>query len=716
MQFRFALLFIVVTLFIMPSHAQPTDDVEILWDEWGVPHIYAPDDAGLFYGFGWAQAHLHADVLLELYAQSRGRAAEYAGGSFLESDIEVQTWGVPELAAAGYDDLSDEYRAYLDAFAAGFNAYAADHLHEIDDTWEAVLPVLPTDIVAHGIRTLRFLFVGGGARGVARQWQRGDLTPVIPEPVAGSNGWTISPSNSASGNAMLVANPHQPWEGWGRWTEAHLNSPTTHLYGAALLGSGTIGVGFNEHLGWTHTVNVHDGWDLYELTLVDDGYLFDGEVLPFDVTEKTLRIRQDDGAFEEMNLTVKQSVHGPIVAEREDKALALRVVGDNGLAAAEQWWEMAHATNLDEFEAAMRDIRIPMFTTMYADKAGNILMVSNGLVPVRGQGDWAFWSNQTVAEAGTPSIIAGDRSDLLWTEYHPYEDLPRLLNPESGWMQNANETPFTTTLPIPFSESDFPPYMLPEPFILPRSPHALRLLAGDDSITYDELVGYKFSTYVETTRWILDDLIAAARERDNPVLNRAVEVLSEWDRTTQADSVGAVLYTLWSINYLGGAGYDAFEVAWDIDDPINTPRGLADPDAALNALAQSTSQLIAAGLLGQATLDTPYGEVFRLRQGEYDLPASGGNDLLGTVSIITPEQDEDGKFRTVHGDSFIAIIEFGETIRANVLLTHGNATQSHSPHLGDQLTLFAEQTLRPALLTREDVEEAVIRREILHRP
>ncbi|MBZ0285571.1 MAG: acylase [Anaerolineae bacterium] len=678
---------------------------EILWDSWGVPHIFSPDNDGLFYAFGWAQAQNHGDLILQLYGEARGRAAEYWGEDYLESDQRIRTLGIPGQAEAGFAALAPEYQGFMQAFADGVNDYAAANPDVIGDEWAVVLPVTPQDIVANGIRVLRYEFVARRGWTFGQEWAEQQTSSLIDDLDLGSNAWAVAPSRSASGNAMLVANPHQPWFGFGLWIEAHMVAPGINMYGSALVGNPFITIGFNEHLGWTHTVNTHDGWDVYQLTLADEGYVFDGENRTFETREEMIRVKQEDGSLVDMPFTVRESLHGPVIAERADgTALALRVVCERCFESGIEWWEMAHATNLQEFEAAISNIRIPMFTIMYADRDGNILHVFNEQVPVRSEGDWAFWNNTTPIDASHPAIIPGDTSQYLWEQnYHAYDDLPKILNPDSGWLQNANEPPWTTTLPLALNPEDYPAYMVPPAFVWPRPVVSMRLLNEDESITFDELVEYKQSTFIELTNWVLDDLIAAASELDVEIVSKAVEVLANWDRQANVDSVGAVLFALWAQDYIEAVGFEAFATDWSINDPLNTPRGLSDPDAAVASLEKVAKQLEALRALGGG-IDVPWGDVFRLRYGEVDLPANGAPDLLGSFRTLTFTPDKDLRFRPVQGDSFIAVVEFGETVRAKVLLAYGNATQPGSPHVGDQLALFSEKQLRDAWLTRADIE------------
>jgi acyl-homoserine-lactone acylase len=701
---------------VLTVQAQVPYQAEIIWDEWGVPHIFAPTNPTLFYAYGWAQATNHADVLLRLYAEARGEAAQYGGEDYLESDIQVRQLGIPAEGIANYDGMTLEWQEYLDDFAEGFSDYVWQNAHLIDDVWEKVAPIRGIDILRLGTRNLRYSFTAGRGLRAAQQWLNGTLPP--PEPENGSNAWAIAPSRSASGSAMLVANPHQPWVDAGLWMEAHFITPDLNLYGATIIGGPVINIGFTEHHGWTHTVNTHDGWDLYELTLSDDGsgYLYDGEVLPFETSEEIIRVKNDDDTFEEVTITVKRSVHGAVLAERpeDSKALALRVVGENTGLAIQQWWEMGNAKNLQDFEAALSNIRIPMFTIMYADKAGNILHVFNEQIPVREAGDWAFWNNTTPVDSRNPAILPGDTSELVWTKLHPYSDLPKVLNPESGWLQNANESPWTTTLPLALNPADYPPYFAPPPFVWPRPQTSMRLLHEDASITYDELIDYKFSTFMELTNAVLEDLIAAAQASDNETAQKAAEILAAWDRRADKDSVGAALFTAWALDYVQRIGYAAFAIQWDIADPLNTPRGLADPEGAVQSLITVANQLELLRALGGG-MDVKYGDAFRLRYRDsgVDLPASGGFDVVGTFSILTFVQDNDLRFYPVHGDSFIAVLEFGTPLQAKVLLTYGNATQPGSPHVGDQLALFSDQQLRDALMTRDAIEMHMNRSEML---
>ncbi len=660
------------------------EPAEILWDTWGVPHIFAGEPEGLFRAFGWSQMESHGDLLLRLYGQARGRAAEYWGGEHLDSDRWVRTMGIPGRAREWLEAQSPEFRGYLQEFAAGINEYAVAHADRIDDRMEVVLPVEAADVLAHHQRVIHFTFVVG-------PW---DVETAAGAPAAGSNAWAIGPSRSESGHAMLLANPHLPWRDLFLLYEAQLVTPGVSLYGATLVGLPVLCIAFNDDLGWTHTVNTIDAADFYRLTLKDGGYLYDGEVRAFDERGEILSVKEGDTRREE-RLTIRASVHGPVVREGDGTALALRVAGLDAPRGLEQRWRMGLSKSLKEFDAVLAMHQLPMFTVMYADREGHIMHLFNGRVPVRPTGGWSYWSG----------VLPGDTSGNLWTAVHAHDDLPHIVDPASGWLQNANDPPWTTTFPVAVDAGRFPPYLAPRLMGL-RAQRSARMLSEDAKISFEELIGYKQSTRMELADRLLDDLLLAARGSESAVVRRAVEVLGKWDRGTDAGSAGAVLFASWATQ----AGPRLpFIKQWTEEEPLTTPDGLQDPAAAVAALE------VAARRVEEQYGDVgiPWGEIYRLQIGERDLPANGGPGGLGIFRVLTYAGLEDGRFAAVSGDTYVAAVEFANPVRARVLLGYGNATQSHSRHVGDQLDLFSRKEMREAWLTRSRIESNLEYREVL---
>jgi acyl-homoserine-lactone acylase len=662
--------------------AIPAGRAEILWDRYGVPHIHATDTVALFRAFGWAQARAHGDLVLRLYGASRGRAAEYWSADRLDDDRWIHTVRLPEQTRDAWAVLSDRDRRLFDAFAEGFNAHAERHPERVGDEVRAVLPVRGEDVLAQSIG-IGLLF--STARPGAERWRQ-----------PGSNAWAIAPSRSATGNALLLANPHLPWEGGYTWFEARWSAPGLDAYGAALVGTPVLAIAFNPELGWTHTVNTQDLEDAYELRLADGGYRWDGGIRAFATDTAWIRVR-GAVALDSVAHVRRVSLHGPLIAERGERALALRSVGGGWDRLLERTLGMLGARNLAEFEAAMRTSLIAGFNTVYADRAGNILYHYGGVTPRRPVDDLAFWQ-------GT---VRGDSSALLWTDVHGYDEMPRVLNPPSGWLQNANDPPWFATLPRPLDPAAFPRTF--GPVSLPGRPRqSLRLLRDAPPLTLDAMIALAGSTEVELAGRLVPGLVAAARASGSADALAGAEVLERWDRTADAGSRGGVLFEAWFGEYARRAGANVFTTPWSAADPLDTPAGLGNPAAAVAALEAVVPVLRARA----GALDVPWGMVHRLRRDGVDVPASGGPGSLGIFRVLTFRPDPDGRRRPVQGDSYVAAIEFGTPVRARALTVYGNWSQPGSPHRTDQLELHARKELRPVWLTRAEVEANLAEREV----
>ncbi|HEY9711143.1 MAG TPA: penicillin acylase family protein, partial [Oculatellaceae cyanobacterium] len=465
-------------------------------------------------------------------------------------------------------------------------------------------------------------------------------------------------------------------------------------YGVAFVGMPVLAIAFNNNLGWTCTVNTHDGWDAYALTLANGGYVFDGGVRPFETETQTLKVKQTNGTLRDEQLVVQRSLHGPVVAQKDGKALALRVVGLDQPNMMEQIWNMARASKLSEFEAALERLQLPMFNILYGDRNGHILYLFNAQVPVHSTGDWNYWRG----------VVPGDTSATLWTKTHPYRDLPRVLDPSSGWLQNANDPPWTTTFPQALNPKDYPSYMAPR-FMHFRAQRSAKMLMEDKQITLEKMIADKFSSRLELADRILDDLIEATQRLGSDVGKQAADVLAAWNRQTDANSRGAVLFAAWARSMPTS---NWFATPWNENTPLTTPDGLANPAAAVKVLeAVATTVKLLYG-----ALDVPWGEVARLRYGNVNLPASGGPGLFGIFRVLDLAPAAGGRFQPVAGDTYIAAIEFSNPVRAKVLTTYGNATQPGSPHVGDQLSLYARDELRTVWRTRKEIETHLESRKV----
>ena len=289
---------------------------------------------------------------------------------------------------------------------------------------------------------------------------------------------------------------------------------------------------------------------------------------------------------------------------------------------------------------------------------------------------------------------------------HPYADLPKIKNPENGWLQNANDPPWTSTIPMTLDPKDFPSYMAPVHMAF-RPQRSARMLLEDDSITFDELVQYKLSTRLEFADRILDDLFVAVDASDNEKAKEAKEVLMQWDRKADADSKGMVLFYNWAkkFNVFNKANY---KKSWSLLNPNTTPDGIADGAKAVDLLEKAAVEVETKF----GSLDVPWGDYYRIYYNGKDLPANGVDGSMGVFRVAWPGGSNENNLFVGGGDSWVGIIEFDDVVRAKVLLSYGNSTQPDSPHNGDQLTLFSNKELRDAWITNEQVKANTIRLEI----
>jgi acyl-homoserine-lactone acylase len=703
------LFFAVLFILLVPAGAYAQSHkpngggsrAEILWDTWGVPHIFAKDTNSAARALGWAQMQNHGNRLLRAIAIARGRGAEYFGQELLDSDDFTRTMGTYAISQRWRAQQNPEFASYLEAFVAGINDYARQYPEQLTAQARAVLPVESVDVIAAGTRLLtRFVATAGRCTSVF---------------VGHTNGWAIGPSRSASGHAMALENEQVPWDlEWATFFEVQMVSPEFDLYGGTTVGLPVFASMFSPYAGWSLPVNTIDACDLYELTPDADGYRFDGAKRTFSIQKEIIKVRNQDGTFLEVPWEIRRAVQGPVV-QNGSKLFAIRLAGlevSSMAGALEQLSAMARARNLIEFQAAMQRMQVPLWNVIYADRDGHIFELYNGHVPVRPNYDMQFWSKP----------VPGDTSALVWNQIHPYADLPNVVDPPSGWVQSSNGPPWFMTFPFG-DPKNYAPYAAPpawmtgglvgtspQALLSPREQSGLRMLMQGGKISLEKLVEDKYSTRSQMADRVLDDLINVANQSGSDTTKLAAKTLQAWDRKADAESRGAALFEFWA-EEMRRRGFPGFYAEpFDLHRPLETPRGLSEPKAASEALDVAAQKLIKAA----GRLDVPWGDLYRLRRGKIDLPASGAGDLLGSFRVLEYEATKDGRFTAIGVDNFIAAVEFSTPIRAKVLLTSGNSSDPNSPHYGDQLVLSAKKQLRDAWLTRSEVEQHLEQRTVFN--
>ena len=673
----------------------PAKGTEILWDRYGIPHIFAPDHPSLFHAYGYAQMEAHSELLVRLYAQARGRGAEFYGDAYLASDRWVRTNGIPEKGKMWASQQSAEFAPLIRAFAAGLNAWASEHPTLLSAAAKQVLPLTAEDVYAHGLRIIHYDWLTS-ENGVYSKARR----EVVE--THGSNGWAIAPSKSASGNAMLLSNSHLFWGDQDTYFEVQLTAPGVTSYGAVWVGFPVLRQCFTEFVAWTQTTNGPTGADVYRLTLNGDGYMLDGKTRAFDVEKQIIKVRQPDGTLRDEPLAIRRSVHGPVFSDRRGVTVALRVIAVDRPRMFEQFWKMGLARNFDEWRNAMRMQQLPIFHTMYADRDGHIMYVYNAAPPVRSDGDHAYWNG----------VLPGDRSDVIaGNKIVPFDQLPQVIDPPSGWVQNCNDSPWTSTYPMLIDPAKFAPYIAPPPSHTQRSQRSIRLLSESGKISLADLKGMKLSTRSEIADKFVDDLVTAARQSNNPKAIEAADILAKWDRQGENTSDGTFLF----MRFIQGAGNNfqnigGYAVPADPKQPLTTPRGFADPARAARLLETEARRLETE----YDTMHVIWGDVIRLRKGSLDLPGNGIPGTLGGIRTAGTGPFVEGKAQIQSGDTFYAVIEFqknGPPI-GEALLGYGNWSRVGSKHVDDQLALASQKKMRPILRARAEIEKIMESRKV----
>ena len=676
---------------VLVCAASPKKGSEILWDKFGVAHVYAKDTEDLFYCYGWAQAQSHANLLLKLYGESRGRAAEYRGPSGLANDRWVWTNSVPQRSQEWLKQQTPQFRTYLEAFAKGINDYAAKNPGALSEEAKRVLPVTAIDPLEHVHRIVHFTYMGSqrlaGGSGVTEA----SLNLLDTPESIGSNGWAIAPSHTANGNAMLLGNPHLPWGDWSTYYEIQLTAPGIDLYGASQVGFPVLRFMFSQYLGFNQTVNAADTVDLYRIKKQDDGYLFDGKVMPFERDSHEIKVRQDDGSFTTETVNIVRTVHGPVIKQDAGSPIAMKVAALDRPFLLEQYWQMATAHNFEEYQTALKRVQVPTFNILYADRDGHIEYLWNATLPKRKQGDLKYWSG----------IVPGDTSETLWNAYHSYEELPKVIDPPNGYVANTNDPPWNAAWPNSLDPKSYPAYIAPVNATF-RAERSLQMLSETPKFTYEKFLEDKHSTRAGLADRILPDLIAAADQYGNDSAKRAAEALKKWDRHVDQDSRGAVLFYAWATRFMGPTlGSQAgFAVPFDLKQPLTTPAGLKDPQKCVQQLDEAAQETIK----NFGALDVPWGQVMRYQWAGADLPANGGFGNLGIFRVITFGPLHNGTRSQVHGETYVAAVEFSKPMKARVLMSYGNSSQPGSPHQTDQLPYLSRKELRTAWRTRGEIE------------
>jgi len=631
----------------------------IVRDDFGVPHIFGHRDADVAFGLGYAHSEDDFATIQDVALATRGTLAASEGLKAAPGDYLVRAMRVWETVDARYDrDLPADVKRVLEGYADGANYYAALHLDKVKP---GLLPLTGKDIVA-GFVFKTPLFYGFGDT-LKRLMADTGGKPALP---IGSNGIAVGPSRSADGETRLLVNSHQPYSGPASWYEAVLQSDEGwHVAGGFFPGSPFMLHGHNEHLGWANTVNEPDLVDIYRLTINpanQNQYRLDGKWRDFKIEDAAIRVKIFGPLIWTVHRPLLFSVHGPVF-KTDHGVFAVRYAGMGEIRQVLQYYRLDKARNLAEWKAAMRLQALPSINYIYADEKGNIGYVYNGRFPVRKPGfDWQDY-------------LPGDRSDLIPHAIVPFDKLPQLWNPKSGFVFNSNNTPFQATAPKDdLKPQAYPRWMGIQTNMTNRAWRALETFGADPKITAAAFRRYKFDVRYSRKSQIVKIIAELCRPVRDP---KACDLLTHWNLSADIHNRGAALAILTA-------------------EPVIRARH--DHDWSLTPM-QSLARAEQTLLDHFHRVDPEWGQVNRFRRGNLDLPIDGGPD---TYRAVYGAPQPDGTLTAVDGDTFIMFVTWDRNGKLSSRSIHqfGSATlDSSSPHYADQAPLFVAMKTKPVRFT-----------------
>ncbi len=641
--------------------------VTIRRDTYGVPHILADSEEAAAYAMGWAQAEDHCVEVAKRLIAARGETFDHLGTG-LENDYFAKRFIYPQ-AKTSMAKLSPLMQSMMRAYADGVNAYVVAHHSELP-------PWIPRfdafDVVAQGrAQIVRFAYPRAMIESVIAKQPAAAPVEKASGDELGSNMWAIAPSRSKSGHAILLGNPHQSWA--ALYWEAHITVPgKINFYGSTFVGSPVLTSGFNERLGWSHTVNYPD---------LDDVYVLDA---------KAAKVRPVEVVAAGRKRTYWETDLGPVVHRAGDKVVVLKSATLGACCFADEWYALSKAKKWPDFKSVLDRNQIPMFNIAYADADGNIFYLWNGMVPKRTDDgtDYRF-------------EVPGDARHV-WSQLHPTSELPQLFNPPGGYVQNCNAPPWWTSAKAPLDPKKYPSYFETGRPLSLRTMTSLDMLESQPKFSMADVERLKFNNHMLLADRVKPDLVKAITDladRSNE-LHRALTVLSNWDDSTAASSRGGVLFTrFWEI-YTQKVP-QPYAKPWDAADPYKTPYGLADKAAALDAMEAAVQWT----RLKWGREDIEWGHVHRLRVGDVDIPADGGSGLMGLFHVVDFTAAPDGRLAASGGDGWIFAAEFGPKVKAVSLLAYGETSAHGSKHSTDQIGLFAEHKYKTVFFEEAEVKK-----------
>lgn len=680
--------------------------VEIIRDDFGVPHVYGKTDADAVFGLLYAQCEDDFNRVERNYIWAIGRLAEVEGEQALYSDLRARLFMTQEEAIQHFENSPEWLKKLCIAFADGINYYLHTHPEVSPKLLTRFEPWMPMyfsegsiggDIERVSTNNIKKFYEKDQSALLAEA--HNGLIRLDDDEPRGSNGFAIAGKLTKSGNTMLLINPHTSFFFRG---ENHVVSEEgLNAYGAITWGQFFIYQGFNEKTGWMHTSTYTDVIDEFAETITkNEGkltYQYGEEQRPVITKEVSLNYKTAEGV-KSRTFTMYRTHHGPITAMKDGKWIATAMMWDP-INALSQSYTRTKLSGHEEFRKMMDMRTNSSNNTVYADAGGNIAYYHGNFIPKR----------DTQFDYTKP--VDGSNPATDWQGLHPVDECITVVNPANGWIQNCNSTPFTSALEYSPKIEDYPTYMSlnRENY---RGVHAIRLLKEAKDLTLDKLIDLAYDPYLPAFESLIPGLLQAYDQSNNKKeeLKEPMEVLRKWDFSASTESVAMSLAWSYATFYMN-EGKSARNLSWmerfeyySKDSPMEERLAIFE-----RALGKLTADF--------GTWNTPWGEINRYQRLNGDIvqqfddakpstPIAFSSSIWGSLAAFGTWTHNDVKrIYGTSGNSFVAVVEFGDKVKAKTMLAGGQSGDPNSPHFDDQVERYANAAFKEVAYYREDVEK-----------
>ena len=655
------LVLILTVLFISnTTFSQKIDvnNIEILRDSFGVPHIYAKTDAELAYGLAWAHSEDDFKTIQEAYLAGNGLLSKHIGLRGAPADFLTQLIRSDYVVDSLYNTIDKGFIKIVEGYAQGINKFA--ELHPDQVLVKQLFPITPKKMVKYSFLQL---FISSEGDKAVRSIIENNLKNIsfLDENKLGSNLFAFSTNITKNGETYLGINTHQPLDGPTSWYEAHLVSEEgTNIIGATFAGAPCILTGTNENLGWTHTVNYPDKTDIFQLEMIDKNhYKFDNQILKLK-TFKAKAYIKILGIPIRVKKKYYESIYGPTL-KNKNGFYSVRTASLFHIRGLEQWWKMNKAQSFNEFYDILKMNQIPGYNIGYADKNDTIFYISNGIIPKRNNAyNWT-------------TIVPGNTKKTLWNEYYKTEELPQVISPKSGYVYNANHSPFkSTSLDENPNPKDYAKNMNFELYDNNRSTRIFELINSYESIDYNAFKEIKYDhTFPSpfTYSFMSVNNLFEMKPDDYPEIKELLIEIQNWDRKTNVESVGAGTYAMFYYN---------------LDKYYR--KGYINRNFGKDIIAQSLRDVKEKMLKNFKTTKVKLGDYQKLVRGDKEIPIWGMQDV---ITAMNASNYKDGKIRVTHGESYIQFAKFTESkTEIESIISYGASDHKDSEHYSDQMDIY----------------------------